>query len=94
VKSYFIYFGNMTLAARGKSPAAFDERCIPPRGVAARSNTGGILPRRALRAGRIARLGATPDSFGLGPAADKQEGIKEEIVYYAIPARWRTSSSL
>ena len=47
------------VAARGASAAAFDERCIPPGGVAPRSNTGGILARRALPDGRIARLGAT-----------------------------------
>src|SRR5206468_12722208 len=52
----------------------FDERCIPtpPQrgcrvggpgagGVAPPSNTPGILSRRALPAGRLARLGATPD---------------------------------
>ena len=62
------------LAARGESLAAFDGRCIPKppqRGcrvgvpgagcVAPRSNTPGILGRRALPAGRLARLGATPD---------------------------------
>ena len=50
-----------TLAARGKSPAAFDGRCIPAGCVAPRSNTPGILGRRALPSGRLARLGATPD---------------------------------
>jgi hypothetical protein len=49
------------LAARGESPAAFGRRCIPPGCVAPRSNTSGILTRRALPAGRIAALGATPD---------------------------------
>src|SRR5436190_18111939 len=49
------------LAARGKSPSAFGERCIPPRCVAQRSNTPGILAFRALRSGRIVRLGATTD---------------------------------
>src|SRR6059036_3937793 len=61
-------------AARGESLAAFDERCIPKppqrgcrvggpgaSGVAPPSNTPGILSRRALPAGRLARLGATPD---------------------------------
>ena len=48
-------------AARGKSPSAFGERCIPPRGVAQRSNTPGILAFRAWRSGRIVRLGATTD---------------------------------
>src|SRR5437660_7379961 len=50
-----------TLAARGESLAAFDERCIPTGCVAPRSNTPGILGRLALPAGRLARLGATPD---------------------------------
>ena len=49
------------LTARGKSPSAFGERCIPHRGVAHRSNTPGILAFRALRSGRIVRLGATTD---------------------------------
>src|SRR5712691_5446635 len=61
------------LTARGESLAAFDGRCIPappqrgcrvgdPAGcVAPRSNTPGILGRRALPSGRLARLGATPD---------------------------------
>ena len=48
-------------AARGESLAAFDGRCIPAGCVAPRSNTPGILGRRALPAGRLARLGATPD---------------------------------
>src|SRR5438093_9393660 len=39
---------------------AFGRRCIPPRGVARRSNTRGILPPRALRGGRLAALGASP----------------------------------
>ncbi|MEP7303968.1 MAG: efflux RND transporter periplasmic adaptor subunit [Acidobacteriota bacterium] len=51
----------MTLTTRGKSPSAFGERCIPPRGVAQRSNTPGILAFRAWRSGRITRLGATTD---------------------------------
>ena len=50
-----------TLTARGESLAAFDGRCIPAGCVAPRSNTPGILGRRALPSGRIARLGATPD---------------------------------
>ena len=51
----------LRLAARGESPAAFARRCIPPGGVAPRSNTGRILARRAWPAGRIAGLGATRD---------------------------------
>ncbi len=60
---------------RDESLAAFDGRCIPAGCVAPRSNTPGIatpprkpraagapvLGRRALPAGRLARLGATPD---------------------------------
>ena len=70
-------------AARGKSLAAFDGRCIPappqrgcrvgdPGGgcVAPPSNAGGILSRRALPAGHLARLGATPD-FHHGLLADR-----------------------
>src|SRR2546422_9225938 len=51
----------ITLTARGESLAAFDGRCSPGGCVAPRSNTPGILGRRALPAGRLARLGATPD---------------------------------
>ena len=49
------------LAARGASPAAFDGRCILAGGVAPPSNMPDILGRRALPAGRLARLGATRD---------------------------------
>src|SRR5439155_17230757 len=69
-----LFMSVLTLTARGESLAAFDERCIPtpPQrgcrvggpgagGVAPPSNTPGILSRRALPAGRLARLGATPD---------------------------------
>ena len=51
----------LLLAARGESPPAFDRRCIPPGYVASRSNTAGMLPRRALPTGRITALGATAD---------------------------------
>ena len=64
----------LPLAARGEGLAAFDGRCIPappqrgcrvgdpwPGCVASRSHTPGMLGRRALPAGRLARLGATPD---------------------------------
>jgi Oligogalacturonate lyase len=51
----------LALAARGETLAAFDGRCIPAGCVAPPSNTPGILGRRALPAGRLARLGATPD---------------------------------
>ena len=49
------------LAARGESPAAFDRRCIPPRGVAPWSHKPTILPRRVLPGGRLTGLGATRD---------------------------------
>ncbi len=57
------------LAARGKSHAAFDGRCIRGGGVAPPSNIGHILSRRALPARRLARLGATRD-FHHGLLAD------------------------
>src|SRR2546428_10643943 len=50
-----------SLTARGESLAAFDGRCTPAGCVAPRSNTPGILGRPAWPAGRLARLGATPD---------------------------------
>ena len=49
------------LAARGATPAAFGRRCIPSGCVAPPSNIPDILSRRALPAGRIAALGATPE---------------------------------
>ena len=48
------------LAARGKTPAAFGRRCIPADCVAPPSNIDDIPGRRALSAGRLAALGATP----------------------------------
>jgi hypothetical protein len=47
-------------AARDEPPAAFDGRCIPAGCVAPPLNTPGIRGRRALPAGRLARLAATP----------------------------------
>src|SRR6266566_3827343 len=44
-----------------KGELAQDVRCIPAGCVAPRSHTAGVLGRRALPAGRLARLGATPD---------------------------------
>ncbi|PYQ92796.1 MAG: hypothetical protein DMF97_21150, partial [Acidobacteria bacterium] len=75
-------------AARGESLAAFDGRCIPapPHGaqsapwgpragcVAPRSHTPGMLGRRALPAGRLARLGATPDFHHGLPSVRAQSG--------------------
>ena len=51
----------LTLAARDETPAAFGRRCIPADCVAPPSNIPDILGRRALSAGRLAALGATPD---------------------------------
>ena len=48
-----------TLAERGESHAAFAGRCHPSGGVASRSNTPNILPRRAWPGDRLTRLGAT-----------------------------------
>src|SRR6188768_2374290 len=67
------------LAARGGSPAAFDGRCIPPGCVAPHSNTPGILNRRALPAGRLARLGATRD-FRHGLLAVGAAHLGEDLV--------------
>ena len=47
--------------APGESLTAFDERCILADCVAPPSNIPDILGRRAWPAGRLARLGATPD---------------------------------
>jgi hypothetical protein len=53
---------SLELAARGESPAAFERRCIL---ASPRSNTPGILTRRALpKPGALllpGALGATPD---------------------------------
>jgi hypothetical protein len=51
--------GGVDLATHGDSPAAFDGRCIPPLGVARRSNIPHILTPPAWIGGRLARLGAT-----------------------------------
>src|SRR6266850_4214549 len=59
IKAAILMRGSLT--ARGESLAAFDGRCIPAGCVAPRSNTPGILGRRALPSARLARLGATPD---------------------------------
>ena len=78
------------LAARGESLAAFDERCIPAGGVAPPSNTPGILSRRALPAGRLARLGATPDFHHglLGPLVGKL-GLATEALQTDVERRLR-----
>lgn len=66
------------LAARGESLTAFDGRCIPAGCVAPPSNTPGIIGRRALPAGRLARLGATPDFHHglLGALRSAERGSK------------------
>src|ERR1700688_5073958 len=67
--------GGMALAARGENPAAFGRRCIPPGCVTPRSNTPGILTRRALLGPDATFLtgvlGATPDLHH-GPLARKE----------------------
>ena len=51
------------LAARGKSPAAFDRPCIPPElrcsGIVPGAHMSNMLPRHALPGGRLTGLGAT-----------------------------------
>jgi hypothetical protein len=47
------------MVVRDDRAAAFAGRCIPPLGVARRSNIPDILPPRALIGGRLGRLGAT-----------------------------------
>src|ERR687888_360863 len=69
------------LAARGETPAAFDGRCILAGCVAPRSNTPGILGRRALPSRRLARLGATPD-FHHGLLGQQP---KQVVVINAVP---------
>jgi hypothetical protein len=51
----------LDLAVRGESPTAFGWRRIPSGCVAPSSNIPDILGHRALGAGRITGLGATPD---------------------------------
>jgi hypothetical protein len=50
----------LTLVVRRVITAAFVRRCIPPGCVAPPSHTPGMLGRRALPAGRIDGLGASP----------------------------------
>jgi DsbC/DsbD-like thiol-disulfide interchange protein len=78
-------FGLSALAARSASLAAFDGRCIPAGCVAPPSNTAGILGRRALPAGRLARLGATPDLHH-GPLAAAPTETKHLTVEASSPA--------
>ncbi len=54
------FLTSATLAVRGESAAAFEGRCIPADCVAPPSNMPNILRRRALSAGRLDPLGATP----------------------------------
>ena len=66
------------IAARGGSPAAFGCRCIPAGYVAPSSHIAHILGRRALPAGRLGTLGATPDFrqglLGTALVADGRKG--------------------
>jgi hypothetical protein len=54
--------GSRVLVSRLRSLVAFGRRCIPPGGVAPRSNTLSILARRALPAGRLTALDANKTS--------------------------------
>ena len=80
------------LTARGESLAAFDGRCIPGGCVAPPSNTPGILGRRALPAGRLARLGATPD-FHHGLLSAAAASLSLSILFVAVygATAWLTS---
>src|SRR2546426_12503148 len=71
------------LTARGESLAAFDGRCIPGGCVAPPSNSAGILSRRALPAGRLARLGATPD-FHHGLTGDEAAALLTSTDRFAV----------
>ena len=91
--------GVAALAARGASLAAFDGRCIPAGCVAPSSNIPDILGRRALPAGRLARLGATPDlhhgllgrQFPQSPGADRRLAGAIDIHVHSLPdsETWR-----
>ena len=73
--------GLIGLAARGARLAAFDGRCIPAGCVAPRSHAPGRLGRRALPAGRLARLGATPDVHHglLGPRIEPRRSAGIDV---------------
>src|ERR1700730_7981173 len=73
-------------AARVESPTAFGQRCIPPGCVAPRSNIPDILTRRALPAGRIAGLGATPDFHHglLGASAPGHDATSSTVIAEAV----------
>jgi hypothetical protein len=49
-----------TLVALFVNTVAFNDRCIPQRRVDRRSHTLGMLAFRALRCGRLGRLGTSP----------------------------------
>src|SRR6266850_1981124 len=76
----FVAIGLTGLTARGETLAAFDGRCIPVGCVAPRSNTPGILGRRALPPGRLARLGATPD-FHHGRLTAERAEVAEKVLF-------------
>ena len=75
------------LAARGETPAAFDRRESPPRGVAPPSNMANILHRRAWRSGLRAALGA-PRGFHHGLLAAATHPARRS------PRHTRSSSSI
>ena len=67
------------LAARVKQTSpTFGRPCIPSGGVASRSNTAGIFPRRVLSDRRITGLGATRD-FHDGPVVSRVRGFPEPL---------------
>jgi hypothetical protein len=93
----------LALAARGASPAAFDGRCIPAGGVAPPSNTPGILSRRALLPGRLARLAATPDFHHGLPAHNVKTrrwilagaaGMTAWLIVAAVGVMWLSENKL
>ncbi|PYQ94680.1 MAG: hypothetical protein DMF97_18135, partial [Acidobacteria bacterium] len=68
--------GQPPLAARGETPAAFGRRCIPADCVAPPSHIRDIFGRRALSAGRLAALGATPDFHHGLPAGMQGQSLR------------------
>src|SRR2546426_7640368 len=94
---FLLVAGVVGLAARGETPTAFGRRCIPADCVAPPSNIPDILGRRALSAGRLAALGATPEfNHGLpaaagGPQADGRAARPSASESKSTPA-WRQAA--
>ena len=68
------------LAARSESPAAFEGCCLPARGVAAWSQTSGMLPRRGLLTGPISGLATLDFQRGLLTPAAPAQPVTLELV--------------